>query len=134
MGYNDYPNLQEGGSCWYGPPATCDASYSEYWRFCVCDSETIQCADLDKKPCRKEHDDECMWNTVLKQCQSKDWAPVCSDFTSNKKHCKRLGKKGYNCKWSSGECIAKAEAASKGLIYEPNSKKCLTFATVQDYL
>merc|ERR1712037_765292 len=64
------------------------------------------CAGYDKKPCRKEHSDECKWNSVLKSCVSNDWTPVCSEYTSNKKSCKRFIKEGYACEWSAKECKA----------------------------
>merc|ERR1711937_844286 len=63
--------------------------------------EEITCASFgsDKKGCKKTSKDyglKCKWqkHTSPKMCTNKDWIPVCSEYTDNKKSCKKLG-----CDW-----------------------------------
>jgi len=64
----------------------------------------IVCSGIEKKACKKEHDDVCTWSVILKACTAIDWVPVCEDYNNDKKICKRLAKEEYECEWKGGQC------------------------------
>jgi hypothetical protein len=87
----------------------CKTIYDVYEVVCTGGAEEEEadpCNEYEKKPCRREHDDVCKWSHTLKECQSIDWTPVCSDYTLYMQECKKFSNEGYACEWKNKECKA----------------------------
>jgi hypothetical protein len=65
-----------------------------------------QCGEFeDKKACKKEAPDGCVWNKAINICHPEgEWEPNCPDYNGNKKTCKKVG-----CKYNKGTTMCEAE-------------------------
>jgi len=65
-----------------------------------------QCGEFeDKKACKKEAPDGCVWNKAINICHPEgEWEPNCPDYNGNKKTCKKVG-----CEYNKGTTMCEAE-------------------------